>query len=378
LPFEVVVSPLKVDIVDNESACPQLDKTEFVVDVRLATCDGVALADVPVECERLGTARKTLVGVVYYGMVAPGDYTIVVHKEGYRYVEGQERSPAFKRLVTLTAGHKVRVIVALEPEVSLFLDANRVGDDTALTNGGIKNWSWGKNGRGAIALCNNNDSDRTGSADNTDARINGANDLLDIAPLDVRSLLSVQEILTLGDAQIMLAFVVPGDALRLRIFNGRQPASTQLLGPGAELLSIWKTAVSRHGYASCLELGMEAIRYDLHVDEEPIQLRLRFIVSGIELVSMDGAVRVAPWMMQHHLIAPLEIYAIEGGQKKANEPFRKALAEAVGSNPVKPVWLPYKGGDLWAQDCMEFGSSCLPKHAVSTVVPAPRRTGSRA
>jgi hypothetical protein len=379
MPREIERLAAKAEVEEGSVSCssssPSSKKARLLVEVRRVVRQGSAIEGT--EVSHGGATQKTpKTGLVDFGMVDPGTHQIRVVHKGYRYRDGNALHETFAEDIAVNEGDdSVKVIVMLEPEVSLFLDARRTGDPGQLINFDLDRWEWGVNGCGAMALCNTNDSDGKKQPDNADDKINGQADLADIAPLDVRSLLNPQEMLQCQNTQILFSFADQQEALRLRIFNGRVATSVQLLGPGmleTDLFKIWETAKSGGAAPSCLELGMEAIRYDLNRTEEPIQLRLRFIVEGVELLNTVGLVCVAPWMMHHHLVAPLALYAFQATNPKDNTAFRQELGQAA---TVQVIELPAVQNDLWGQDCMEFGGSALPNHAISTVIPAPRANG---
>ncbi|MBZ4376068.1 protein-arginine deiminase family protein [Corallococcus sp. AS-1-6] len=256
------------------------------------------------------------------------------------------------------------VVLGVEALVyaTLFLDADR---DGTLTSAGLDRWDWGpgEGKKGAIVLCNlDADNGNPRVADNADDVINGGDDEQEIAPLEVRRQTRYR-----AEVTCTLSLQKPGDKNRLRIFNGRTRGARALIGPsaGASCVLDLQNAV--------LRLGMEAVRFDESLKEEDIVLLLT-TTSPEGTVVQRARVRVAPWMMQHHLEAPEAVYVIQlSGQN--NTTFRsdlKVILEGVGL-PLEEI--PTVLGDRWGQDSLEIGSSNLPRRGMHAMLGATRRSG---
>jgi protein-arginine deiminase len=248
------------------------------------------------------------------------------------------------------------------PNYHVHLDADRDGNvDDDWRN--LHSWRWGRGRRGTIIFCNNDDDDGAGASDNEDARINGGNDNLELAPLVIRRDGPAPP----GDWAGYLE-VSRNDAGRFRLFDSRAAGGNEILGP---------TAGNRHRLPNLsfteLELGMEALRYaGRGFDDGSIEIYFSILEGGTEIFQQQVVVRVAPWMMPNHLEAAEKVFVTHGGPRYNN--FRRDLRAAVTAAgctlQVHNVTGPEN--DIWMQDCMEIGYSAVPGRGYPVVVRAKR------
>ncbi|RKH02266.1 hypothetical protein D7X74_37315 [Corallococcus sp. CA047B] len=292
-------------------------------------------------------------------------FTHVPDVATFEVFRGETRVAGHVAAQPLADGTTLVLRVGPQAVARLFLDADR---DGTLTSEGLDRWDWGvgPGKKGAIILCNlDADGAIPQRADNSDEVINGGDDALDIAPLEVR-----RDGAHRPDATCTLSLENPRDIQRIRIFDGISAGARALIGP-------------RNGHTCRLDLsrpvlrlGMEALRFDLTPDEHDIVLVLT--TSAPEgTVVQRARVRVAPWMMQHHLEPPQTVYVVAGTTPRFdNTAFRSTLKAIVETRlGLSLVELPCIDGDRWGQDSLEFGSSNLPTHGLHAILGASRRVG---
>lgn len=263
--------------------------------------------------------------------------------------------------------------------VHIHVDANRDGVIDDAPAGNI--WTKGETGRGAI-ICVNNDNDdgKAGEGlnktDNADTTINGAADLREIAPLDLRKVSD----LPLDGARVILSVATtPLDYSRyIRIFDGRSPGSAEIIGTGT---GAEKAFTEGDFSAGRIELGMEALRYPTRavgggtVDfDGRIMLLLRVEGSdGTVIYSETVPVRVAPWIVFNHTHITETVYVAEmnDGRIYDNAFFISELRKVVGGK-LQVVPAGEANSDRWAQDIMEMGFSNWPgDQDLTTVIRTP-------
>jgi hypothetical protein len=340
--------------------------------VRVITRNGAPVngAKLILDSDPQRTSGKS--GSVDFGRRERGRHSlsVAVHFAGTPYRDDQD--------IDLQNDREVVVRLNLDI-VHLFLDAARDGN---LTRDGIGEWS---SKRGAIVLCNCNADgglivDGVVQPDSADDQINGAADLEGIAPVDVR-----WEGSSPPQLQATLSFANRGDRERLRIFRQRTPGARAVLG-GPEGADSWLVDLSE----PVCGLGMEAIRFDRcdasGYPEKNIELVLSVADNNGVSYTERGVVRVAPWIMQHQLAAPIHVFGApwerdnvmflpSGGVRNLNnDRFLTALgaiASAVTAQPLDRRSLCH-GNDRWAQDCAEFGFTVSPKKTFPVILRAPR------
>ena len=245
------------------------------------------------------------------------------------------------------------------PRLFIHVDANRNGnvDDAPAPVGG---WRWGARGSGAVVLCNNDDDDASGTVDHSDNVVNGNNDVPDIAPLSLRRDRAA------AFPNGWTAHLSVSDRHKLRIFNARTGAGAEVIGPGTgDAYQIPDLAPRDIAY------GMEAVQYANGAWRNGIvRITLRVRDNQQRNVSVQHVeVRVAPWMMFHHLAHAQTVYVVNDASAE-NATFRGDLGPMVAAAGCNLV--AHNSGDVWMQDCMEIGYSYLPDRGIHSVLRAPR------
>ena len=243
----------------------------------------------------------------------------------------------------------------------LLLDTRRDGTLVPAQPG----WRWGAVGHGAVVLANNDDDGSTGRPDNEDAVVDGGNDGAELAPL-------VIEAGSPAPAGTVIELEASHPAA-LRIFGGPGPGAAEIIGPATGARHRFATAFSnRH------ELRMEAVRYPAAGFSGEVTLTLRTTLPLQPPETQTATVRVAPWIIPNHLDRAERVYVVDAGS--SNDRFRTELRALVTAAGCTLVQIP--SGDIWAQDCMEFGFAGIPGKTLRTVLRSPRnrplRTAVRA
>lgn len=293
-------------------------------------------------------------------------YFAVVMKSGYRAgsIKGTQKTAS--PLHSFQPDQDRTIVLTLEPiGAQLFLDADRNG---TLTCEDLDRWDWGpgKNKKGTIILCNHG-RQKLGKPFNHDDKINAKEELRYISHLEIRRCRDY------GLVTARLSVPNKQDLTRIRIFDGQQVGASELIGPnrGSEV----DLDLSQDEY----KFSMEGLRFDQDINEVPINIYLDILDKKTSLLVFRhiAHVRVAPWMMQHHLEKPQYVFVVEWTQiKQNNKKFRQDLAEIMTNIPdVKLVEIPTIDGDRWGQDGMEFGCSNSPQASLSSILPSPRQFG---
>lgn len=247
------------------------------------------------------------------------------------------------------------------PSLYLHLDADRDGvvDNDVVY---LDQWTWGPAGRGAIVVCNNDDDDNSRREDNSDGHVNGAGD--ELVPFEIRRFPGIP--FPAGWSAV-LSLQAP---VRLRIFDA---AGNELIHPGTPT----RGAVNAHQLAN-IDLDrqvfwVEATRYANAVWDGMSRISLTVLDNnGIVQAQRHGQLKVAPWMMTHHLVPPETVFATDLGG--GNVPFLQTLFQVTNARGVQ-LDTTYHGDDIWMQDCMEFGQQTAPTLGLRTVAHSPRRRG---
>ena len=262
--------------------------------------------------------------------------------------------------------------------VHLHVDADRDGsvDDRAAP----PRWTQTS---GAILLVNCDNDDGKSSPepmdnlDCADQTINGATDLAEIAPLDLRK----SSEMPLDGVQVILSLdTTATDYTQLvRIFSTRTAGGTEIIGPNSGPEKTFSEADFNDGK---IELGMEAIRFpsrsqgsnSINFDGR-VPIRLRVVAAdGTELHTDRTEVHVAPWFVSNHADVTEVVYVAEiSGVNELTDNDRHFLSELrriIGSKlEVVPVSI--NNGDRWAQDIMEIGHSAMPGKKLVTAIRTP-------
>jgi protein-arginine deiminase len=279
------------------------------------------------------------------------------------------------RNIQVNVGQTVDVHFELDPVgFHLHVDANRDGtvdDDRAFNN----TWLWGRFGLGAIVLVNHDNDTGDGAAgqpDHADAVINAHNDAQETAPIEVRRQGAF------NDANWTVTLSIDGGMhQRARVFRGRAQNAPEILGPA-----------QGHSYAlpnplpaPTLALAMEAIAFATAPGHHQVTLRLR-VERPSPLVPLQrdayeetATLRIAPWLMYHHLDTPQRVYVRDLGG--TNDLFRQDLAADL-PNGVNLVQVGNQGAyqrDRWMQDCMEIGYTTNHVTRLDSVLQVPRGRG---
>jgi hypothetical protein len=272
------------------------------------------------------------------------------------------------------------------PRLRLHVDADRDGAvDNAYRYSDT--WNWGNNGHGAVIRCNDNDgpAGRTipalhvpsnqaraveadpraqhaapgGELDNSNQQVNGANDLRDIAPLEVRRYPAAVNFPAGWTARIS---VPVADQNKVRIFNGIAAGSAEVIGPTTG--AVHNFPIGGGGVAFPMTFGMEGTQYWTQAWKGKIRITLEVLDNHNNVRDREHAkVRVAPWMIGHHLNPVTDVYVLNE-PSVAHGAFRAALAAPVGGANLRTALSVNYAGDRWFRDIMKVGYSSVPHGAV--------------
>lgn len=312
-------------------------------------------------------------GLYLFDDVDPGKATLLLETPpGWFHAEIGRVRCEYKLKAPLEAGIKRIVTVPLLPlRAKLFVDAERNG---TLTSKELTKWEWGAGKRGAV-VCVNSDEPNLLEHDH----ITDKESLEDIAPLDIHCPFMLPH----PEEKAFELFLELGHSknrYRLRIFSGRTPGAQEIVGPSiGEPINLLDPEYRELWKGRTLELGMEATCFDGQcrgLPVGPIPIVLQRVDRGSKpLVIHVAMVRVAPWIMTHHLMPARRVYAasMDGTKKWNNLAPVSALKGIMGLAEVELNTELGGHNDRWAQDCMEFGFSCRPRVGpVPCVMEAPR------
>jgi protein-arginine deiminase len=290
-------------------------------------------------------------------------------------------------VLTPTTDEK-RLLVAMDekPKFRLHVDADRDGTVDDDPNG-LDKWEPGKGRKGAIVLVNNNGVGNPAAGpnlppakvDHEDDVVNGAADVIDLTPLDIRRTGP-----TPPPGYKVVLSIAAEHAAHIRIFDTRTAAGKEVLGPtkGNEVAkpSKRKTYELPDLNAGKLELGVEAIHYAGTYNALPfdgcIMLTLTTFDGATEVDTHQALFRVAPWIMFNHFDTPEQVYVLL--DLPDNGPLVSTLtvaATAAGAK-VTPIEGNFYRYDPWMQDIMEFGFSERPgREPLRNVLETPRGRG---
>lgn len=240
------------------------------------------------------------------------------------------------------------VLIEDKPAYFVHVDADRDGkvDDVTL---GLDKWQWGKGKKGAIVLVNNNrDGAPPETTDKSDTVINGASDLNDVAPIEIRRR---------GNAPAPVGWtgklsIDPNVLPYVRIFESRDPAAKQVMGTGsASEYSVGPLDFEKK------EFGIEAVEYpkDGSVFDGTIELKWTVNDGKQDLKPQKIVFRVAPWIIFNHFQQTKTVYVVDTG---TNATFRGKLATEVAS--AGATLQTFSDSDRWMQDVMEPGFASKP------------------
>jgi Protein-arginine deiminase (PAD)/Protein-arginine deiminase (PAD) middle domain len=263
------------------------------------------------------------------------------------------------KLTPLDDKKRVEVKVKENPTFWMHIDADRDGKVDDNPND-LDKWEWGKGKKGAVILVNNNGTPTL--IDHTDDKINGSDDLKDIAPLDIRR---KGEAAPAGWTVVLK--VQGGHEKFVRIFDGRTASGTEIIGPSKG---------DKHEFTDLnfqkKELGIEATRYAGHDFDGLVKISLYLMDASASIKGEKHAtVRVAPWIMFNHLDKPERVFVAEIPSNPDSATFVGALTAAMSSTGLTPQSI--SNDDRWMQDVMDFGYSQIPGQThLSNVVKTPR------
>lgn len=257
--------------------------------------------------------------------------------------------------------------------IYLCLDFNRDGtaemDPEAIKS---ETWEWGKDKKGSIMMCNNDDDD-TGSGNTYDGYrdfdddiIGAKDDEKEVAPVVLKKL-DPQKPVPSGWKIILGA----SDNDHVRIFESRKNGAKEIIGPDTGVQSLeLKNLDFKSAPKNGIEFGIEALNYEnVNGFKNDVDIQLWIKDDKGREWFQKAPVRVAPWIMPNHLDEAERVYVVD--VDTLNENFRTELEKLV-----KAAKCEYNEDasldDIWMQDCMEFGYSSLPNHGIRTVVRSPR------
>jgi len=346
---------------DCDSATQSCPLANLFVHVRQNDELGPAVAGADIEVAEVDAAGPPAYGGQSDG---PGDASWL-HIPARRYrirasLDGLVPEPASAEVQT-HAGTDTHVTLVLTPvEFHLHVDADRDGavdDDRS----GLDQWHWGRGNKGAVVLCNDDgDGSRTRS-DNQDDQVNAGNDRDELAPLVLRRTGPAPPPGWQGVLELDAAV-----ADKVRVFASRSAGAREILGPARG---------SSHTLPDLnfteKEFGIEALRYaGSGWENGEIDIRLRLTRTSGSSVTEAVKLRVAPWLMPNHLNAAEKVFVVDAGAENAR--FRGELGAIVATAGCTLQQHP-EGGDIWMQDCMEWGFATLPAgRGIRSVMRAPR------
>lgn len=276
------------------------------------------------------------------------------------------------------------------PRLKLHVDANRDGN-VDNRHAGVHQWTWGGHGRGAIILCNNNDDNASrivaplvpnagvpqaqtleipaavGGLDHTDQAVDGANDVSDIAPLEIRRHPHGRVFQANWSGQLR---VLNGREQYIRIFNARAAGAAEIIGPAAGAVHLIPNLDTA---PAIMAFGMEATAYPVGAFDGYIDLVIDTLTPGGGVHhSHTARVRVAPWVATHHLNRVEQVFVASHATPE-HAAFRNDLttgtnSAAIPAHTLAPTTI--YDNDIWFRDVMKLGFSTLPR----TTAPATRHS----
>jgi hypothetical protein len=253
--------------------------------------------------------------------------------------------------------HVVRVRVAEVAPYTLHVDADRDGvvDPHASA---FRKWTWGLAGRGAVVMVNCDDDDGRDALDDADAVVNGGNDRLEIAPVDLRRAGAP------NPATGWTAVLRIDDASKIRVFNGRSAGAAEVIGPNTSAEWTLPDLTPQR-----IELGMEALEFAGPGFKGVVQLSLHLTSPSGSTYVESTELRVAPWLIFNHTDDAETVYVIDAAD--SNRRFRQELAALVSNagctlQQISEI-------DIWMQDCLEPGHCNLPTQGIAVMGRGKRR-----
>src|SRR3989339_12790 len=227
-------------------------------------------------------------------------------------------------------------------KIDLDMDANRDGiiDDMLKDDSGEDKWEYGKNKKGAIIICNNDNDDKNSGnneIDNENETVDGEDDIPDLTPLIIR-----KPAILLPEGKLFLRV---SDKSKCRIFDKRDTEGKVIIGPNSA------DEYEIKDLTTDLEYGVEAISY---TDKNfngllTISLVLKYGV-GKEFKD-EVQVRVAPWLMLPNTAPAEKVYVSNYDPIFANRLGVFVNTAGAGIEKVPDNY----SGDVWLQDEFELG-----------------------
>jgi protein-arginine deiminase len=364
------------------------EKSEFVVkavNVEIKSSDGVDKAPVYVVVGGSDITLKAIGepkgGTCVWSISDETKVEIVGDKDKYTVViRGKEASSSAEDLTvevkykekdgekTATAKHKITAI-----RVCLDVDANR--DGVVEENNPNKNkWEWGKgkDKSGAIILCNNDDDNKNKERDKKNNKIDGKDDVKDLAKLVIR-----KTALPKGFKASLYVL----DKTKIRIFDKYDSSGKAIIGPDPEEDEYEIPDIT----SKDLEYGMEGTQYPYKGFDGEIEIYLSIVDDKDNEIGEDEVtVRVAPWMMCSHSDEVEVVYVAKTSSNSDFVSDLDGIMKKLGitlqtADSINKYYTINKDGkkeeDQWMQDTMEIGYSNLPNHAIHAVLKSPRNRG---
>ncbi len=245
--------------------------------------------------------------------------------------------------------------------VRVDVDADRdgvIGDNEE----GKRNWVWGEQQRGAIALVNN---DR----DSASLTLRQAEDseLTEVLVRPTRTPLP-------PECELVLV-LTRDEAVRVSIYRAVNRGLELLLGRDPTDDDAEPRTVSPPLGAEGARCFLEAHEYPGPFFEGLLTLELQLREQGRAVGNDRAVVRVAPWIMTPNTLPVEEVYACDTRATQVpNTEFLRELKDVCRSLdvPLRVVPVDEHQGDRWIQDEVEFGFSESPTHMLPVVCDSPR------
>jgi protein-arginine deiminase len=217
--------------------------------------------------------------------------------------------------------------------------------------------------RGALFLNNNDSDENSGEPDHADEKVNGSNDLQDLAILRLRQIpdLPDQSELTIG--------IDPQSQGKVRLFYKTAPdAYAPVRIPQSPNLD---GSLLRQGD---LELRIEANSYADETWNGIARVTATIRLPGGNNAEDSVILKVAPFILLSNLQESETIYVreIPGRNDELLKQLKEVCPLAKSDLFVIPAGDPYRYNHVWIQDAMEIGYSEIPGHRMNVVLKANR------
>jgi protein-arginine deiminase len=253
--------------------------------------------------------------------------------------------------------------------ISLDVDADRDGKVES-NNPNKANWTFGKQGHGAVLLVNNDiDSELisprnpTVAGDRGDRIINGPLDLDDMSPM----IIEIEGPATIPNEFRLFIQLTDLAANRIRIFQLKSEITgTPVIGPDTPQAEVSYRAGKTRFVA-------EGLSYPDRGFTGLVSVSLVLLREALPLATDTVVFRVAPWLMTPNVLIPETVYVcrLEDGSNEKFLSDLKGLVADAGVNLV--VCEPsINRGDRWMQDEIEIGYSQSPTKVIPVVLDSPR------